>query len=235
MIVELWTDNQKIPRINDIVEGRIIKKDKMAIFLDLGKIGTGIIYGREYLKNKEQLKKLNEGDVLIVKIIEPENEEGYIEVQPTKLTPTPKKQTLNIKIKEVTENGVIATPVVDESKEIFLTFDQLPEEISKIAQSEKNSLQNKEIEITLENEKLFENEEFNFLQRKEIGGKIKEGEILEGTVSGITSFGVFVRIKNNEGLIPFSSTENKEIKVGKKIKVKVEKISKDKIFLSLVA
>lgn len=234
-MVEFWTNDQKIPRVNDIVEGTVIKKDKMAVFLDLDKIGTGIIYGREYLKNKEQLKKIKIGDKLIVKIVEPENEEGYIEVQPTKILQIQKKQVLSLKVKDIQEKGIVAISPFDEKKEIFIPSNQLPQDIQEMVENNDRSLVNKEIQITLENEQLQESDVFSFLQRKEISGKIKEGEILEGTVSGITSFGVFVRIKNDEGLIPFSLAENKELKVGKKVKVKVEKISRDKIFLSLTS
>jgi len=48
--------------------------------LDLGKRGTGIIYGKELQEAKEVLRGLNTGDKVFAKIIDLDNEEGYIEL-----------------------------------------------------------------------------------------------------------------------------------------------------------
>ncbi len=68
------------PKVGDVVRGKIIKKGSLSIYVDLGNFKTGIIYGREYLKAKEMLRDLKEGDEIFAKIIEIENEEGYVEL-----------------------------------------------------------------------------------------------------------------------------------------------------------
>ena len=68
------------PQIGKIVEGKIIGRARSAIFLDLGAFGTGIIYGKEFQGAKEELKNLKIGDTVFAKIIDLENEEGYIEL-----------------------------------------------------------------------------------------------------------------------------------------------------------
>src|SRR3989344_7168939 len=69
----------RIPRVGDIVEGTVIKKPGSAVFVDL-RFGMGIIYGREYQDGKDILKQKNVGDTLVAKIVELENEDGYIEL-----------------------------------------------------------------------------------------------------------------------------------------------------------
>lgn len=66
------------------------------------------------------------------------------------------------------------------------------------------------------------------------------GEIVEGIVSGIAPFGLFVNLKSIEGLIHISEVSwdhvadlNKEFKVGQKVKAKVVKIENGKVSLSI--
>src|SRR3989344_6972088 len=68
------------PNPSDLVEGRVIGKDKMAVYVDLMPFGTGIIYGREYLNARDVLKKTNLGDIITAKVVESDNEDGYIEL-----------------------------------------------------------------------------------------------------------------------------------------------------------
>ena len=48
----------KAGQIGKIIEGIIIGKGRSAVFLDLGAIGTGTIYGKEYYDSKILLKDL---------------------------------------------------------------------------------------------------------------------------------------------------------------------------------
>jgi len=69
---------------------------------------------------------------------------------------------------------------------------------------------------------------------------VREGEVREGTVKGITKFGAFVDIGGFEGLlhikdISWGRTENvaDELRIGQKINVKVTKLNKTKNRVSL--
>ena len=73
------TQDWKIPRLGEIVEGDILAKHGSAVFVDLG-FGTGIIYGKEYQDGRDMLKHREAGDSIVTKITELENEEGYIEL-----------------------------------------------------------------------------------------------------------------------------------------------------------
>ena len=46
----------KAPRIGEIVKSKVIGVDRSCIFVDLGVVGTGIVYGREFQKGKQFMK-----------------------------------------------------------------------------------------------------------------------------------------------------------------------------------
>ena len=68
------------PRVDELVEGPVIGIDKAAIYIDLAPYGTGIIYGREYIAARDLIKKTSVGDVIKAKVVDAENEDGYIEL-----------------------------------------------------------------------------------------------------------------------------------------------------------
>ncbi len=63
-----------------IVEGSVINIDKSSLYVDLPPFGIGIIYGREFINVRDVIKKINVGDTIAAKIVEIENEDGYIEL-----------------------------------------------------------------------------------------------------------------------------------------------------------
>ena len=92
--------------MGSIVEGKIVARDRSSIFIDLGVFGTGIIYGREFYEAKDKLKNLKIGDSIFTKIMDFENEEGYIELSLTKAGEELTWETLKQK-KEKDENLII--------------------------------------------------------------------------------------------------------------------------------
>ena len=79
-VEDLKENSLKPPKVGEIVKGKIIGRGKSKIFLDLGPIGSGIIYGREFYDAKGILKDCKVGDDIFSKIIDLENEEGYLEL-----------------------------------------------------------------------------------------------------------------------------------------------------------
>jgi len=229
MITIFSEREEKIPKADDVVEGEVIKKESSFIYLNLNKLGVGIIWPADVIKNKNKLKKIKTGDKLLVKIVSPENEQGFIEVKPVEGQPTEFPAKFSAKITRVLNDGVVCQASFSKKDEFFVPLEDLPEPIKEKFEK-KEDLMGQDIEI---DESL--SQSISVFQEKEKKEKIKEGDVLEGIVSNITSFGVFVKIKNREGLIPFSSPESQSLKMGKKIKVKITKISGDKIFLSLIS
>src|SRR4030043_1589890 len=108
----------KPAQIGKIVEGKIVGKARSAVFLDLGTVGTGINYRKEYQEARDEIKHLKMGDSLFVKIIDLENEQGYIELSlnqaSDKLTweklrqQKDEDQKLNVKITGANKGGLLA-------------------------------------------------------------------------------------------------------------------------------
>jgi len=68
------------PEIDSLVEGPVILVEKSSVYVDLSPFGTGIIYGREFINAKDVIKKISLGDIVKAKIVDTENEDGYIEL-----------------------------------------------------------------------------------------------------------------------------------------------------------
>ena len=73
-------DFLKPPKEGDIVKGKLIWKGRSSLFFDLENFKMGIVYGREFFEAKDILKGLEIGTEIPVKIIELDNEDGYVEL-----------------------------------------------------------------------------------------------------------------------------------------------------------
>jgi len=236
-------EKYKISKEGDVVEGVVVDKSNAILYVDLGEKGTGIVYGKEYLSMKDKIKNLKKGDKIFVKIINLDGEDGFVELSLREMDKIEKikelekikdkGETLEIKIQRANRGGLI-TKILDVPA--FLPISQLsqrvlPEELSSFVGK---TLKVKILSVlnsgeVIVSEKLCEKEEL----QKEIE-KFKEGQWVEGEVSGVTEFGVFVKLGQVEGLILNSEVpENSNLKIGEKVKAKISKIERDKIYLSL--
>ena len=73
-------DSPAPPKVGDVVEGPIIDIDHGRVYIDIKPFGTAVIYGREYMAARDLLRHSNIGDIVEAKVVEEENEDGYIEV-----------------------------------------------------------------------------------------------------------------------------------------------------------
>ena len=106
-----------LPQSGDLVEGQIIKISKNALILDLGPLGTGIVYGGELREDKDMLKELAVDQSVSALVLDPENEDGYVELslreaglEKAWLTLREKKQadqTVTVKVTEANRGGLI--------------------------------------------------------------------------------------------------------------------------------
>jgi len=225
---------EKIPKPGEIVEGIVIGKERAALFVDLGKWGVGRVWGREYLNAKEEIKKMKAGDKIFVRILKLEDEQGYLDLSLEGV----KEEVLKEKLREKREKGEpILAKVVKATKggiicDLNGVLGFLPYSQSFFLPN-KNDLETligKEIKVKIAS--VFPNK-LILSQVREAAQEIKEGEMVLGEVSGITSFGVFLKFGDKEGLIPFSFLNDKKFSLGQKVKAKIVKISNGKIFLGL--
>jgi len=224
----------KPPKIGEIIQGKIVNTGKASIFLDLGAWGTGIIYGREFYEAKNKLKDLKIGDKIFTKIVDLENEEGFIELSLTKAGKeiaweelSRKKEsdeTIKVKISGANKGGLLAEV---SGIPAFLPVSQLsqtnyPKVEGGDSQKILTSLQKfigQEIEVKIfdfdqKEEKLILSEKAKETKKiKELLKNYQIGDIVETEVTGIVDFGVFVKFNVDkteeilEGLIHISELD----------------------------
>jgi len=202
-------------RVDEIVQGKVIDSGKATVYLDLGAWGTGIIYGKEFYEAREKLKELKIGDKVFAKVIDLENEDGYIELSLTQagkelawdqLKENKQRDEL-IKVKVLGANkGVLLAKVYDIPA--FLPVSQLSQiNYPKIeggdSQKILKALQKfigKELEVKVfdfdqREEKLILSEKAKESEKlKDIIKNYKEGDVVEAEITGVVDFGAFVKI-----------------------------------------
>ncbi len=222
-------ENQfNIPKIGEIIQGKIIDKGKASVYLDLGALGTGIIYGKEFYEAKDKLKDLKSGDTAFAKIIDLENEDGYIELSLNEARKelawhdlSQKKEddkSFKVKVSGANKGGLLAEvsgipafiPVSQ------LSADHYPKVDGGDTQKILKELQKfigEEIEVRVLNfnpreEKLILSEKAKEIKKIEEALKnYKIGDMVEVEVTGIADFGVFVKLIDNKKKNP--EKENK--------------------------
>jgi len=252
------------PAMGDLVEGSVIAIDKSSVYIDIPPFGTGIIYGREYLNARDILRRVNVGDNIAAKIVDPENKDGYIE-----LSLKEARQALIWSDAEeiIREKRILELPVKDANKgglilewqgiQGFLPASQLKtEHYPRVDDGDKDKIYEElkkligtSIPVTIigatpkEGKLIFSEKSSEQKEKREIVEKYQVGDVLEGIITGIVDFGAFVKIEENlEGLIHISEIDwglvdnpRSFFKVGEKMKVKIIEIKDGKISLSLKA
>ncbi len=254
------------PKEGTVVEATVIKKLPRRAYFDLGRFGTGIVYGAEMLNAKEIIRNLKPEDKLPAKITNLDGEEGYIELSLAEAG----KQKLWQQIKELAEAGEVVkakiqganagglTATISEIElQTFLPVSQLSldhyprvndADRQKIAEELKKFI-GKELDVKIidvnqrSNKIIISEREVLSANVKELLSKYAIGQIVDGIVSGIADFGVFVRFVDNpeiEGMIHISELDHRLIdnpkevvKINDQLKVKIVDIKEGRVFLSL--
>src|SRR3989338_3435879 len=72
--------NVNLLKISDVVEGVVLEKGSRMMIVDLGAHGVGAVYRGELQNVREIVRGLSLGDTLAAKVVEVDNEDGYIEL-----------------------------------------------------------------------------------------------------------------------------------------------------------
>lgn len=262
IVKKLKSDSICPPKVGELVEGTVINRGKSALYIDLGPRGVGVIYGREFFETKESLKGYQIGDKLVAKVLDIENNEGYRELSLAGASQEMSWDKLNeakesgmafeVTVKNANKGGLIC-PLVNISG--FLPTSQLlPEHYPKVTGGdpakialELQKLVGQKITVKIfdlnpREQKLILSEKATKKDRAE--EEMKEyvvGDMVEGEISGVTSFGAFIKFgKDLEGLIHSSEiataqeqTPDKILAMGQKVKAKIIEIANNRIYLSL--
>lgn len=249
------------PKVGDLIKGAIITADKSEVYLDLGGVATGIIRGRECYSEAEEYKNLQPGDEVEATVLELENENGEIELS----FRFAGRQKAWQKIKQMEKEGaIVAAAITDANKGGlmikvenalgFLPVSQLsPEHYPRVQGGDKNRIleilksyvgQKFEVKIIDANEsedKLIVSEKAAWEEtQSHVINRYKIGDMIEGRVTAVTDFGVFVEFDKLEGLIHISEIAwqriddpNDFVKVNQLVKAEIIGIENSKIFLSM--
>lgn len=248
----------------NLVEVDLIKKTPKAAYFDAKGIGTAILYGIELLSAKNIVKNLKEGETVNAKIINPENENGFIEIslsgaQQQKVWQELKNlkdsgEILTVKISGANQSGLLAEineikaflPVSQLSNENYPRVDTREKLLEALKKFVGQELVVKIIDLNSRTNKLIISEREVVEQNvKELLTQYKVGDIIDGIISGLADFGAFFRFSDNpaiEGLIHISEIDHKIIdnpkevaKIDDAVKAKIIEIKDGRVFLSLKA
>lgn len=261
---EILKGSQNTPVAGALVDGTVIGKGKMTLYIDLPPFGTGIIFGREYLNARDIIKKVNIGDIVTAKVVQPDGEEGYIELSLKEAKQAifwseaakaiKHKTVFDLVIKDANKGGLI---VEWQGVDGFLPASQLKQEnYPRIIDGDKDKIMDELRKLVgqtmslsiigadpIEHKLIFSEKSGDSKAKKEIVDKYSLGDVLEGEVTGVVDFGIFVKVAEGlEGLVHISEldwglVENPRgmFKVGDKVKTKVIEVKDGKISLSIKA
>ena len=243
----------------DLVESEFIELGAKKAFFDLKKYNTGIVFGLEYTNAQDVIKNLKPGDKTLAKVIDPENEQGYVELSLAEADKQKSWQTIKeladageivkVKINGANSGGLLAEinelkaflPVSQLTQEHYPKIDdgdrgKILEELKKLVGQE---LDVKIIDFNPRSSKLIISErELASGNAKESLAKYKVSDIIDGIVSGITDFGVFIKFANDpdlEGLIHISELDHRLIENPKELVNRGEysKVIEDQVVVGL--
>lgn len=252
------------PKAGDLIEGRVLQHEGSCLFIDIQPFGTGVIYGREYLIARESIKSLRMGDIVTAKVVDAENENGYIElslkeagqemVWHTAEEIKNSQETLPLQVLDANKGGLI---LEWKGLQGFLPASQLRvAHYPRVEGGDKERILDElkklvgtKINVTIididskENKLIFSEKETEANDLKELISKYKIGDVIEGTITGIVDFGVFIKVEEGlEGLahiseLDWSLVENPAnlFKVGEKIHAQIISIKDGKVSLSIKA
>lgn len=195
---------------HEVIEGEIVVKTKREVVVNIGYKSEGVISISEFRYDPD----LKEGDKIEVYVENPEDKSGQLVLSHQKAraltawnkvnTALEEEQIIKGYVKCRTKGGLIVDvfgieaflpgsqidvkPIRDYDVYVGKTMEF---KVVKINQEFKNVVVSHKALIEAELE----------LQKKEIIGKLEKGQVLEGTVKNVTSYGVFIDLGGVDGLI----------------------------------
>lgn len=251
----------KIPGVGELIKGTVITASKAEVKLDIDGYIAGVVRGPELYEEDDDYANLKPGDEVEATVIDEENENGEIELS----FRFAGQEKAWAGLKEAFENkGLVKVKVADANKggllvkyrqiSGFLPVSQLaPENYPRVNGGDKSRILDKlksfvgqEFEVKVmtvdehEDKTIFSEKEAWNEKQKDVISKYKVGTVVEGEITAVTDFGVFISFGDNlEGLIHISELAWQRIdnpanlfKVGEKIKAEVISLENSKIFLS---
>lgn len=252
----------KLPEVGDLVKGKVISVDNGSVRLDIEGIITGIVRGKELFTESREFSDIKIGDTVEATVLEVENENGEMELS----FRAAGHQLVWNRMKEYRESGrtVPAKVIAANKGGLMMQIDALagfmpvsqlnPDHYPRVPGGDKNRildhlrmLVGKEMQVKVldaeeKDEKLIVSEKEVWEdEQKSVLDSYKVGDVVEGEVSALTSFGAFVKFGEGlEGLVHISEIVWQRIdhpkdvlKIGDRVKAQIIDLNKSKIYLSI--
>lgn len=245
-------------RRGDEAQGEVISASKNKILIDLKGIATGIVVGREMLNAPADLKN---GDKIKATVYDAEDEEGNVVLSFRGRRENgewsgfdnsfEKGKVIKVKVTEANRGGLLVAagkvtgflPVSQLSPKHYPRVEGGDKEkiLGKLKEFIGEELEAKIININRDNKDIIFSERAAKIETdKEKLVKIKIGDVVEGEISGVVDFGLFIHFDDLEGLIHISEVSwdrvediHRDYHVGDKVKAKVIAIEDGRISLSI--
>ena len=239
------------------VKAKVLSKNDKNVIFDIGGKSEGIVKEKAYSDAKEYIVKINVGDEILVTVLVPETRDGITILALKDAMKDISWEVLEKAFKDGTEIAVLGKgitqsgftvdvsgldgfiPTSQLSKEASANPDSLTGKYFKVKVIEVNKLGNK---VVLSEKEVTDASDIKLA--KEALKNIKEGEVYDGVVTTVASFGCFVKFKIKtaelEGLVHVSEISYSKVALpsdvvseGDKVKVKVIAMKDGKIALSM--
>jgi small subunit ribosomal protein S1 len=251
----------KIPKVGDTVKGKIISIARNEVRVDIEGYKTGVVRGRELYAEAGDYDNMKIGDEVEATVIDLENELGEVELSfryagQQRAWESLRKmmdvgELVPAKIIEANKGGLLVRVNLVSG---FLPVSQLsPDNYPRVSGGDKikileklksfvgQTMNVKVIDVNEREGKLIVSEKAVWEEaQKGVLDKYKVGDVIEGVITAIADFGVFVKFDNLEGLVHISEIAWQRIdhprdlvKVGETVKAEVIGIEGSKIFLSM--
>jgi ribosomal protein S1 len=242
----------KTPNHGDIVDGVVVRVDPDEVLVDIGAKAEGVISSKE-LGFRDSEADLTPGDRIKVYVLQPENEEGNVVLsrkralaETTWLTAAEKQETgdvIDADVREQNKGGLIVNvlglrgflPSSQVARAYSGNLEQLVAQRIPVKILEVNRKRNR----LIVSQKAAEDED-RARRREDLFSRLQVGDMVKGTVSGLTSYGAFVDIGGADGLIHISelswdraSKVTDVLQLGDEVDVKVIKLDADQSRISL--
>lgn len=251
----------KIPKVGDVVRGKVLSTSRREVRLDIEGVVSGIIRGRELFAESAFYDNLKVGDEVDATVLELENENGEMELS---FRSAGQQKAWDELRRLFTTGAIVPAKIVEANKggllirighvTGFLPVSQLsPEHYPRVSGGDKNKILEKlrsyvsgemdvrVIDVNENEDKLIVSEKSVWEERqKDIISRYRVGDKVVGEITALADFGAFVRFDTLEGLVHISEIAWQRIdhprdflKVGQKIEAEIIGIEGSKIFLSM--
>lgn len=243
----------RTPKKGETVSGKITDKTRKMLMIDIGGKTEGLVVDKEFDAARDYIEQLNPGDNVEAYVLSSENDRGQILLSLKKAAMDTKWDeftkamdegtVVDVKGLEVNKGGLIV--VIDGIRGFIPTSQFGKEYVGNLQKLKNRKLSVKVIEVDKEKNRLIFSEKHvseaaEMAQRAQALTSVKVGEVYEGVVSGVMTFGLFVTVSvplagedkeavgHIEGLVHISEMSWEKVndphelyKVGQHIQVKV--------------